>query len=451
MKMSGSPVMISVEVSIGELTGEFEMDGTIALSPADAFLNALGSSDDFPIDINNDIVDHEGVVELRVCVGGEQYLELSDVVAAGAQKLSDCADEDNTVKLRLRPLKKPEAVVAVFSHDGATKLGEVKLPEGAKGEELLNELRAGFTGDVEAAIVEFETRKQGKWIALAGPFAATQLLQAAQAAVAALLIFIKPTTPLASIAQLRVCLPPGSAPKAASTDAPVGQPPAAAPAAPAAIPAAPAAPTAATAAAPAMVPLGLGLGKSAKAKAKEKSATAEEDEARVGKASCLQGDREQRFLHDPDGKLLIKFHGGGKYSCLLCDDPALRPPAAPPPELRALGQACSGLAIHLISKSGSGGHGSGHIKLHATMHGQTLSEADILAIRDSGSSKSYTGKRGTGSAQARAASIHKLARSAASPAAPLQLSPAPVAAPAPQGGPPATPHGAAMAAELNDL
>eukprot|EP00966_Prymnesium_polylepis_P239008 5527578-Prymnesium_polylepis.2 len=112
----------------------------------------------------------------------------------------------------------------------------------------------------------------------------------------------------------------------------------------------------------------------------------------------------------PSGASCINLLGGGKYLCTICDDPSLLPPAAPPPTPRALGESCSGLATHLISAKGLFGHGNGHTPLHAQTHGRELSAAEIESIRLDGTSKSYTSKRGEGSARASVSRLAKLAK-----------------------------------------
>ena len=421
--------MVTINVRMGELNGAVVLAATTEISPAEAFLNALGEADDFPEAIEDAIVDADGKITLLVNVGGDSFLELSEALEQaddGTKLLSDIA-RDGQVHVKIEAVCAAMLKLPVTSNDG-TAVGEVELAPDAAGTAVLAALCAHFTADddMTSANVEMPGKKAGKWLPVPEPFGEQALLERARVTAAGLLAFVRPAPP-ASIEQLRVRLPPAGALKPAGSGTQQAAAQALGDGTQAPLP-----PPAAAAAARAPA-----VSRREKEKQRITAATSDKDAEKVAGAKCLQPEREQKLMACADGKPCFTLLGGGKYKCDLCDDISLLPPAAQPREPRTLGEGCSGLQAHLISV--------GHIKLHTrSQGGGELSAAEIRAIRADGASKSYTDKRGAGSSRDTVAKLAKIAKLGASGT--VQVQP-----PQAQAQAPTTPiqFGMTMAAAIN--
>jgi hypothetical protein len=286
--MADKPAAVTVNVHMEQLHGAVALAASTELSPADVFLNALGEADGFPAEIADAILDSDGEVILQVGVGGGTYLELTQLLEQlDANPVLSTIATDGKVEVAIVAKAATTVKLQVALHNGEV-LGEVDLLPDATGTDLLQELCNSFCADsdMQTAIVEQPGRKEGKWLPIPEPFVGyASLLEKATTCTESLLIFVRPTSPPTSIAQLRVRLPCGGAfkpvPNAAQQipAAPNTNPPATATGMPAAPPAAPQAAT-----------------KNQRAKLKQANATAQQDASKVATARCLQGEREKRFM-----------------------------------------------------------------------------------------------------------------------------------------------------------
>ena len=149
---------------------------------------------------------------------------------------------------------------------------------------------------------------------------------------------------------------------------------------------------------------GLGLS-GRKHKKPKKERTAQDDEATVKSASLMkpymdQGDGEYySLLHRELGDgLHLSFYGNRKWRCKLCDQPDA--PSAKLCEPRPLGEGCTAVARHMISRE--------HIK--AVMG--DVPETQIQAIREGAGKlkKTASGKRQENETRNKAARIRKAVR-----------------------------------------
>ena len=414
---------VSVRVHMGELEGSLELDADTLLDPTESFLEILGGDNDFPDAISEEIADCNGEVALYVDVGlGDTCLELSELLDqlpdTPTPKLSDVA-RDNWVKIFFHKLASVSVSIAVVSHTGEG-VAEVELAPDATGTNLLEKLRELFTGEMQEATVEIPAKKEGKWLPISDPYVPWELLGKVSSAVQGILVFLRPSTP-SSIDQLRVRLPVGSTVKSHTDSVRPSR-------------------TDAHNTAAASAPHQPATNRHQRAKEKKALATVGEDSERASKARCLQGEREKHLLAGTDGNSVISMLGGGKFKCGLCDtttDPS-----------RALGEGCSGLAAHIISLKGSFGRGDGHIMKHAEHMGRAISQEEAHTIRGQGDCKSYSGKRGEGSARNVERRIGKLARLSSSSGLSSSGIASPFIPPSPVG---VGTFGTSMASMVNDL
>ena len=136
----------------------------------------------------------------------------------------------------------------------------------------------------------------------------------------------------------------------------------------------------------------------------KKERTAQDDEATVKSASLMkpymdQGDGEYySLLHREGGALHLSFYGNRKWHCNLCDQPDA--PSGKLCERRPLGEGCTGVARHMISRE--------HIK---AVMGE-VPEMQIQAIREGAGKlkKTASGKRQENETRSKAARIRKAVR-----------------------------------------
>lgn len=148
---------------------------------------------------------------------------------------------------------------------------------------------------------------------------------------------------------------------------------------------------------------GLGLS-GRKHKKPKKERTAQDDEATVKSASLMkpymdQEDKEYySLLHREEGALHLSFYGNRKWHCNLCDQPDA--PSGKLCERRPLGEGCTGVARHMISRE--------HIK---AVMGE-LPELQIQAIREGAGKlkRTASGARQANETRNKAATLRKAVR-----------------------------------------
>ena len=132
--MADKPAAVTVNVHMEQLHGAVALAASTELSPADAFLNALGEADGFPAEIADAILDSDGEVILQVGVGGGTYLELTQLLEQlDANPVLSTIATDGKVEVAIVAKAATTVKLQVALRNGEV-LGEVDLLPDATGD-----------------------------------------------------------------------------------------------------------------------------------------------------------------------------------------------------------------------------------------------------------------------------------------------------------------------------